>query len=608
MQIRKSKISPLGWRLATATIAFSTLIALLATAAQLYLDYRRDLDSFDATFEVVDQSFVPTIAGALWATNRHELQTAIDGLARLADVQYVSAHEGTVLAAEAGKDKVGSVQTRKFPLTHHHRGETMTIGSLTVVMNLENIYQRLWDKFWVILITNSVKTFLVAGFMLWLFYWLVTRHLHRVAEFAARLSTENLQARLTLDRPERPSMARDELDLVLDGLGRMQASLASSLSELRESEARFRVVFEQAAVGVAQLDSNTGAFLHINQKYCDILGYSQEEMRHIDFQSITPPEDVDLILARMKQLKAGIIREFALEKRYIRKDGSIVWAHVNVSPMWQPGEQPNYHIAVVEDISARKHAEAVIQQLNATLELRVAERTAQLESANQELEAFSYSVSHDLRAPLRGIDGFSQLLMEDYQERLDPVAHDYLGRVRRAAQHMGRLIDDILRLSRVSRAELAYEQINLSNLADEVILGLNKRSSDDAATFTVEANLSAHGDAALLRIVLENLLDNARKYSSKSPQPRIEFGSVLHNDRPAYYVRDNGAGFDMTYAGKLFGAFQRLHRDDDFPGTGIGLATVKRIIHRHGGEVWAHSKPGEGATFYFTLGEPSRHA
>jgi PAS domain S-box-containing protein len=608
VQPPKAKISPLGWRLAAATIAFSTFIALLATAFQLYLDYRHDLGNIDSTFDQVGQSYLPTIANALWATNRKELQVVLDGLARLPDVQYVAVRENAVLWAEAGKLKSRNVLSREYPLIHIHRGEQLAMGNLRVVMDMGGVYQRLLDKFWVILITNGVKTFLVAGFMLWLFSWLVTRHVHRIAEFASRMGLDNLDQRLTLARPASPGAAPDELDSVLDGLNRMQFNLSSSMNALRESEARFRVLFEQAAVGVALIQSDSGKFMRINQKYCDIVGYSQDEMRQIDSQAITYPDDLQADLDHMAALKAGTIREYSMEKRYRRKDGSLVWVNLTVSPTWQPGEPPLHHIAVVQDVTARKQAEAEIQQLNMELEGRVADRTAQLEAVNRELEAFSYSVSHDLRTPLRSIDGFSQALAEDYGEKLDTVGHDYLSRVRRAAQRMGLLIDDLLRLARVTRADMRHARIDLSALADEVTDYLCKHKGYSAAALTVQAGLASHGDPALLRIVLENLLDNAWKYSSKIPQPKIVFGRLEQGDRVVYFVRDNGAGFDMAYVNKLFGAFQRLHRDDDFSGTGVGLATVKRIVHRHGGEVWAEGFPGEGAVFYFTLNEPLHQA
>jgi signal transduction histidine kinase len=481
-----ARFSPLGWRLVAFTVAFSTLVALIATAVQLYIDYRYDIGKIDSTFEQVKQSYLPTIANAMWATNRKELQLAVDGLARLPDVQHVTARDTTTVSVQAGTPKAGNVLSRDYPLTHQHRDSMLEIGSLTVTADLDGVYQRLLGKFWVIFITNGVKTFLVAGFMLVMFHLLVTRHLHRIAEFSARLGAGNLDEHLQLDRPARARL--DEFDLVLNGFSRMQTALALTLKELEE------------------------------------------------------------------------------------------------------------------DIVKLEMAEAEITQLNLDLERRVSERTAQLEAVNRELESFSYSVSHDLRTPLRSIDGFSQALAEDYGQHLDETGHDYLNRVRRAAQRMGMLIDDLLRLARVTRVDMVCSQVDLSAMAHEVVTDLRGHKSYGAATFVIEPGLVAWGAAPLLRIVLENLIDNAWKYSSKVAAAQIEFGATQQDGRTVYFVRDNGAGFDMTYVDKLFGAFQRLHRADEFPGTGVGLATVQRIIHRHQGEVRAEGRIAEGAAFYFTLG------
>jgi len=230
----------------------------------------------------------------------------------------------------------------------------------------------------------------------------------------------------------------------------------------------------------------------------------------------------------------------------------------------------------------------------------------ELEGANKELEAFSYSVSHDLRAPLRTIDGFSQILQEDYEDVLDDEGLDYLGRVRAASGHMATLIDDLLDLSRVGRRPLRRESVDLSSLAAEIVGDFRAAQPERKVEFVAEEGIKAWGDVSLLKAALENLLGNAWKFTAREPEARIEFGA----DRdpgpgflaPVYHVRDNGAGFDQTYADKLFGAFQRLHGQDEFEGTGIGLATVARIVHRHGGRVWAEGRVGEGATFYFTLG------
>jgi signal transduction histidine kinase len=239
--------------------------------------------------------------------------------------------------------------------------------------------------------------------------------------------------------------------------------------------------------------------------------------------------------------------------------------------------------------------------LNTDLESRVADRTRELAVSNQELEAFSYSVSHDLRAPLRTIDGFSLALQEDFADKLDASGRDYITRVRNGVQRMGSLIDALLQLSRVTRSELQTEPLDLARLAALVFNELKQADPARNVIFTAPDSVMVDGDARLLRITLENLIGNAFKFTSKTPAARIEFGVTQREGQTAYFIRDNGAGFDMQYVDRLFTAFQRLHGDRDFKGSGIGLATVSRIIRRHHGNIWAESEVGHGATFYFTL-------
>jgi light-regulated signal transduction histidine kinase (bacteriophytochrome) len=271
---------------------------------------------------------------------------------------------------------------------------------------------------------------------------------------------------------------------------------------------------------------------------------------------------------------------------------------------YDPAGKPVRLAGVGIDITALKEAEQEIRRLNAELERRVGERTGQLEATNKELEAFSYSVSHDLRAPLRSILGFSEALLERHSHQLDARGQDFLRRACASSRHMDKLIADLLQLSRVGRSEMQRQPVNLSALALAIAAELRQAEPDRAADFLIAPDLRAEGDERLLRVALDNLLRNAWKFTRHKPRTCIQFGAVAE-PQPAFFVRDNGAGFDMAYAAKLFGVFQRLHSTSEFPGSGVGLATVQRIINRHGGRTWALGAPGQGATFYFTLPHPT---
>mgnify|MGYP000117790133 CR=1 FL=1 len=317
---------------------------------------------------------------------------------------------------------------------------------------------------------------------------------------------------------------------------------------------------------------------------------------------VVHPEDRALVKKYLDAaLNAGT--SFGIDHRLGANDRRERYVHHHAEVIFDHADKPARVAGTLQDITERKRAESHVQMLYAELEQRVQERTAELAAANQELEAFSYSVSHDLRAPLRSINGFSQALLEDYGAQLDAAALGYLQRVRGASQHMAVLIDDLLELARVTRSELRRERVDLSTLAKEITADLRKTDPERAAEIVITPALSTAGDARLLRVVLTNLFTNAWKFTRRHPQARIEFGALEEDGRVVYFIRDDGAGFNMAYAGKLFSPFQRLHPAAEFEGHGIGLATVQRIISRHGGRVWAEGEVERGATFYFSLGD-----
>ena len=293
-------------------------------------------------------------------------------------------------------------------------------------------------------------------------------------------------------------------------------------------------------------------------------------------------------------------RDYDLQLELVTEEGVHKWVQTIGHPTMENGKVVRVS-GSFQDISDQKMVEEQIRQLNEELEQRVAERTAQLEIANRELESFSYSVSHDLRAPLRGIDGWSVALLEDYGPALDDRARQYLARVRAETQRMAALIDDMLKLSRVTRQEMQPAPLDLSSLAATITRKLRESEPARAVEIVIEPGLSARGDAGLVEAALSNLFENAWKFTRKQPAARIVLGRMDQGGETVFFVRDNGVGFDMTYAGKLFSPFQRLHKASEFPGTGVGLATVQRVVHRHGGRIWAEAAVDRGATFYFTL-------
>ena len=377
--------------------------------------------------------------------------------------------------------------------------------------------------------------------------------------------------------------------------------------ELRDSEERYRGLYDSSIDGIASATMD-GNIIECNQAFADMFGYSKNEIKIMNY--------LDFIPGKWRDIVARIISEQILPRGFsdvleiegIKQEGIIFPASARIWVIKDEDGRPARMWILVRDITERKKLEGKLKSYTEKLKRLDEERaeelrrkTVELEVLNKELEAFSYAVSHDLRAPLRSINGFSKALLDDYIDVLDAEGRDYLQRVRKATKRMAEIIDELLALSRVTRTEMHREKVDLSNMVHEVLTELQESQPERQVEFIVAPGLVADGDARLLSLVFDNLLGNAWKFTGNKSNAQIEFGVTWKGIDRVFFVRDNGAGFNMEYVNKLFGAFQRLHSPEEFPGVGVGLATVKRIINRHGGRVWAEGEVDKGATFYFTL-------
>jgi PAS domain S-box-containing protein len=376
-------------------------------------------------------------------------------------------------------------------------------------------------------------------------------------------------------------------------------------TELRRSEERFRAVAQATndAIWDWNLVEDT---VWWSQGFRALFGYEVNGVQPsaAGWSDLIHPEDQARVLRGIHAVIDDRDRtSWSDEYRFFRNDRTPILVADRGFVLRADDGTPLRMIGGMTDVTERRRAEAEVRRLAAELEERVRLRTAELEVANRELESFSYSVSHDLRAPLRAIGGFTRELVSQYAVALDETGRSYLDRVQRGVQSMSRLVDDLLDLARIARADLRRETVDLSALAADIAEELRRAEPQREVEFAIEPGLRATGDASLLRIALANLLTNAWKFTSQKPRAHVAFGALPARDgaRRAFFVRDDGAGFDMSQGGKLFAPFQRLHSPAEFPGTGIGLATVERVVRRHGGRVWAESQPGTGATFYFEL-------
>ncbi len=379
------------------------------------------------------------------------------------------------------------------------------------------------------------------------------------------------------------------------------ARLGDINRELNESRQRYLEMLESLNEVIFRTDSQ-GRLTFLNGVWRKLTGHKIDLSLGKPLLDFLHPDDRERARTTIEDLVCGRVSQLDCELRLRTRGGEIRWIELTGRLVDTPSGPEAGIAGTLDDISARKVAELTLKNLNQELEARVRLRTAELEASNQELEAFSYSVSHDLRAPLRAIDGFARILEEELDERLDEAARGHLNRIRRASERMAQLIDALINLAMLTRQSLRKETFDLSELAHLIIDDLQAEEPDRKVEVEITAGLMVTADRTLMHAMLDNLLRNAWKFTSRTPEARIVFRAERDNGRRVFCVEDNGAGFDMSYAGNLFRPFHRMHGSDDYPGAGIGLATVQRIIQRHEGSIWVDSRPNEGARFRFTLG------
>ena len=590
--------SALARRLLISIVLFSSLVTLLLTAGQLYLDYRHDLSGIDARLQQIRDVHRDSIENSLWALDEQEAQVLIDGILQLPDMVYLEVHDGNRSWATGGSEPRENFIESSFELfsPNPESAGAEVIGSLRVVATLQQVYQRLFDKAVTLLISNAIKTFLVAGFILVFVNWLITRHLHAVYEYMREQDIDDATA-LEVERKFPFSSGRDELDMVIDGLNSMRLGLKDSFEKLREAEQGYRALYDNMAQGVIYQDTD-GKVLSVNIAGCEILGMSESQLigkSGIDPETKAIHESGEPFALKhqpaMIALREAKIVHNVIMGLYHPSRQEYRWILVNSRPEFKPGEDRPWRVfSTFTDITERKRVERERGLL-----------IKELEAKNTRLERFAYTVSHELKSPLVTIAGFTGMLRQDLARGDAQRSESSFTQIERATETMSLLLEDLLKLARIGHVENTHEAVSLTDLARDASRHLQFEERARNIEIDIDPDMpTVMGDRPRLLEVMQNLIENAVKFSAGIPQAKVSVRAELRDGEVVCSVQDNGRGIAPEYHERIFNLFERL--DQVVEGTGVGLALVRGIVESHNGRVWIESDgEGTGCKFYFSL-------
>ena len=590
-------ISPLARKMVFYVVLASTFITIFTSAFQLYEMYKVDVSAIEIRLNEVRDSYSKNIASRLWVSNKNELDITLQGILRLPDIEYIAVYEDDKLVVQHGELSGTNIIERDFPLHYYYRNEWQKIGRVHITATLANAYNHIYEQAITIVVSNTIKTFLVASFMFFLFYTLVIKHLIEVNKFAENINLVSLDNILELKR-KNTKEKKDELAKLTDTLINLQERLKVSVQELKKNEiilknneAKFRGFLESTINGILMVDSE-GVITLANNSICDLTGYTREELVGEKVELLVPLNYKNHKVLRQNYLYNPSARSMGSGKTFEarRKDGSLLNVEVSLAPV--STAEGVFVAAMIQDVTVRVKIEKEKEALLRTLEYK-----------NEELERFTYTVSHDLKSPLVTINGFIGLLKKDIAENNQKRVDADFNRISDAANIMQTLLDDLLDLSRIGRQDSARVDVAVRSIIDDILNILSVKIKINNIKIIVDSKLPfINVELVRFKEVYLNLIDNAIKYRRNDVETKIEIGMYESdsNGEKVFFVKDNGIGIDPLYHDKIFGLFERLSVDTE--GTGVGLAIVKRIIDVHDGRVWVESEgAGTGSTFKFVL-------